>query len=65
MKTIRIIAKRITLPNANNTISVNDIDIEDIVKEYSAEYIIDLEKYLLTQIKNDIYLVLILQKKSN
>lgn len=63
MKTIKIVTKKITLPTDNNDFSVNDINIDDIVEKYSNEFIIDLEKYLLAQIKEDLYLVLLLRKK--
>jgi hypothetical protein len=64
MKTIKIVTKKITLPTENNDISVNDINIDDIVEKFSDEFIIDLEKYMLTQIKQDLFLVLLLRKKN-
>jgi len=64
MNDLKIVIQKIPLPSKGNYPSINDINLDEIIKNYSQEYIIDLERYFMTQLNNELIIAFILKKKT-
>ena len=54
MEKILIVSKKVKLDFKNQDVSTNDIDIEDIIRKYSNEYIIDINNYVMTVVNDNL-----------
>ena len=63
MKKHLYITKKVKLNFDNESISINDINIDDIIKKYENDYIIDLENYIMTVTNIELIVTFKLTKK--
>jgi hypothetical protein len=63
MGKILYVTKRVNLDFNQNAISINDIDIEDVLTKYNKEYIIDYENNITLLMKDELLVTFKLIKK--
>ncbi|MDG1811457.1 MAG: hypothetical protein P8H13_05935 [Polaribacter sp.] len=64
MKDYIFITKKVKLDYNDQEVSINELDIDDIIDKYSKEYIIDRENYASTVLGDNLIVTFKLKKRT-
>jgi hypothetical protein len=65
MKDYIFVTKKVKLEFNDQEISINELNIDDIIEKYSTDYIIDRENYITTILGEHLIVTFKLKKKNN
>lgn len=65
MKDYIVVTKKVKLEFDDQEISINELNIDDIIEKYSSDYIIDRENYITTILGEHLIVTFKLKKKNN
>lgn len=65
MKDCIFVTKKVKLEFNDQEISINELNIDDIIEKYSSNYIIDKENYITTILGEYLIVTFKLKKKNN
>lgn len=65
MKEYIFVTKKVKLEFDDQEISINELNIDDIIEKYSTDYIIDRENYITTILGEHLIVTFKLKKKNN